>query len=248
MLVDLSCPVDLLHVEVLRDSGGRAQAYLDCKNLSGYTVIGLRGELFHPKEAQAWPFSVQGFAAGPGEAFAPCAWVDDVPPLTGPVSVQIHAVSFVEAEDWEENPEELILCPEENLPPGPDRVALVAIEGKDAVCWPHRFQHAWRCVCGRYNLPIDAACVRCGRDREEVFAYCVPEVVHQAYHWQKEQDGHRQAARQQQAKKERQTLASKRRQDFEKKKQRFLAHRLHRKLLVAALILAAAGLAAVILL
>lgn len=241
VLLDLSCPVDMLRVEVLRDSGGRAQAYLTCKNLSNHTVIGMRGEIFHPQSAQAWPFTVQGFAAEAGEQFSPCAWLEDMPAFKGAVAAQIHAVSFADAADWEEDAAELIHCPEENLPPGQERVELVAVEGRDAICWPHRFQHAWRCVCGRYNLPIDAACVRCARDREEVFAYCLPDVVHKAYLWQQNQKEEQQAKQQRKARRQQRVLISQRRQDFARKKQRFRERRLQRKWILVAILAVAAG-------
>ena len=190
MLMDLTCPAEFRTVEVLRDSSGRAQAYLTFLNLSDQLLTEL-GAMVTMLDAQGVslgirPLRYKRLSARPHASFTLCMVMDDLP-FFQDARVTIQRVGFAEAPAWHWQEEALMDCTPKTLAPGPQRVALVAVAGPDAVCWPERRRDTWVCVCGRFNEQAWPHCRRCGRDREETFAQYELNRVMAAYQQQRAQ-------------------------------------------------------------
>ncbi len=173
MLMDLTCPVEFCGVEVLRDSGGRAQAYLTFLNLTDDTVTELHA-MVTMLDAEGVsmglrPLRYRRLSALPHAQFTLCMVMDDLPFFLD-ARVTIQRVGFDRGAAWEWDENALMDCTPKLLAPGPQRVALVAIAGPDSVCWPERRRDTWVCVCGRFNQRTWKSCKRCQRDREDTFA------------------------------------------------------------------------------
>jgi len=96
--------------------------------------------------------------------------VMDELPFFQDARVVLQRVGFAEGESWVSNEDTLVDCTPKPLATGPQRSALMAVAGADAVCWPERRQETWVCVCRRFNLRLGRICRRCRRNRDETFA------------------------------------------------------------------------------
>jgi len=173
MLMDLTCPAEFVSAEVLRDSGGRAQAYLTFRNLSEDTLVELRA-MVTMLDAEGvslglCPLRYRRLQAQPHAMFTLCMVMDGLP-FFHDARVALQRVGFAEGEPWVNNEDAQVDCTPKPLAPEPQRSALMAVAGPDAVCWPERRQDAWVCVCGRFNLRPWRICRRCRRNRDDTFA------------------------------------------------------------------------------
>ena len=173
MLMDLTCPAEFVSAEVLRDSGGRAQAYLTFRNLSEDTLTELQA-MVTMLDADGVslglsPLRYRRLEAKPHAMFTLCLVMDELP-FFSDAWVALQRVGFAEGEPWIWDEDALMDCTPKLLAPGPQRSALMAVAGPDAVCWPERRQDSWVCVCGRFNARAWRICRRCRRTRDETFA------------------------------------------------------------------------------
>lgn len=171
--MDLTCPAEFDSVEVLRDSSGRAQAYLTFRNLSEHSLTELYAQVTMLDAQGASmgvrPLRYRRLQAQPNAPFTLCMVMDELP-FFQDARVTIQRVGFGDGEAWTGDEASLRDCTPKMLAPGPQRVALAAIAGPDAVCWPERREDVWVCVCGRFNPRGLRTCRRCRRNREETFA------------------------------------------------------------------------------
>jgi len=115
------------------------------------------------------PLRYRRLEAKPHAMFTLCMVMDDLP-FFHDARVSLQRVGFAEGEPWVWNEDALMDCTPKLLAPGPQRSALMAVAGPDAVCWPERRQDTWACVCGRFNLRAWRICRRCRRARDDIFA------------------------------------------------------------------------------
>jgi len=173
MRMDLTCPAEFVSVEVLRDSGGRAQAYLTFRNLSEDTLVELRAMVTMLDGEGAslgqCPLRYRRLQAKPHALFTLCMVMDELP-FFRDARVTLQRVVFAQGEPWVSNEDAQVDCTPKPLASGPQRSALMAVAGPDAVCWPERRQDTWVCVCGRFNLRPWRICRRCRRNRDDTFA------------------------------------------------------------------------------
>ena len=190
-LMDLTTPVELYAVEVLRDSTGRAQAYFTFMNCAAASLRTLYATLTllddGGKSIGAFPLRCEGLDAPGHSRFTVCRAVDDAPAFSGARALVREAV-FADGSCWRIDEGAVLDCTPPALAPGPDRVALVAVAGPDAVCFPQRRGNVWVCVCGRFNRLEWTACRRCQRGRDETLARYTPVRTHEAYEKKLEQE------------------------------------------------------------
>ncbi len=171
MYLDLTCPLELLSAELLRDDRRKVRAYLLMNNLAPHRIARIEGEIHWIQEASAerasMPFAVDGLRAGAGERFKLQLSTDQMPDADD-VELVIHRIGYGGGgKDWVGNPEDLIRI-EEPLPPAPAELnKLVSLAGQDARAFPLKTSGYWICVCGRPNR-IGSDCARCGRGMEHV--------------------------------------------------------------------------------
>ncbi len=184
MMMDISSPAELLRVEQARFGDGRRQAYLTFMNEHEDVITGLSGlavlldEMGKTIERRKVVFS--GLTAKPREAFVCHLALDNYPEFDR-MEMAVETASFVYGKAWQTNPSRIMDCEPPVLPSGPERVALVAVAGYDAVCFPERHETHWICVCGRFNRIRWLTCHRCGRNREDTLAFLTPEQVVEGY-------------------------------------------------------------------
>lgn len=190
MLMDLTCPAEFVTAEVLRDSGGRAQAYLTFRNLSEDTLTELQAMVTMLDEDGVSlgmrPLRYRRLQAKPHAMFTLCMVMDELP-FFSDARVLLQRVGFAEGEHWVWDEDALMDCTPKLLAPGPQRSALMAVAGPDAVCWPERRKDTWVCVCGRFNLRAWHICRRCRRDRDEMFAQYELNAVMAQYQRQRDE-------------------------------------------------------------
>lgn len=184
MLMDISCPAELLRFEQTQFGDGSRQAYLTFLNEAEANITGVSGCLTlldgDGRALERRRVFFDALDANIREKFT-CHLALDEYPEFDTAQMTVEAVVFAQGEPWMLNPERLVDCTPPELADGPERVALVAIAGRDAVCYPARRRGHWVCVCGRFNRRRWHACRRCGRQRDEVLQSYTPELVVETY-------------------------------------------------------------------
>lgn len=184
MLMDITAPAELLHVEQADFGGGRKQAYLTFFNESDHEILGITG-LFSLLDGgrnviEKRRLTFDDLSAAPGKSFT-CHLALDGYPDFAEAEMIVEGVLFSGGEPWEMNPNRLIDATVPELPEGPERVALIALAGTDAVCFPQRQELFWVCVCGRHNRLRWLTCHRCKRLRDETLDSFAEENVLSAH-------------------------------------------------------------------
>ena len=94
--------------------------------------------------------------------------------------VSVEKVWFQDKDVWRRNPANAIEYTPNALPVSRALTNLQYVAGDTAVGFPVLENGLWICVCGRPNPEEETTCVRCGRNRDTVFARCTPEAVEAA--------------------------------------------------------------------
>lgn len=94
--------------------------------------------------------------------------------------VSVEKVWFQDKDVWRRNPANAIEYTPNALPVSRALTNLQYVAGDTAVGFPALENGLWICVCGRPNPEEETTCVRCGRNRDTVFARCNPEAVEAA--------------------------------------------------------------------
>ncbi len=190
-LMDLTTPVELYAVEVLHDSTGRAQAYFTFLNCAVETLCSLYATITLLDDGGTgvgtFPLRCDGLQAVGHSRFTVCRAVDDMPAFSGARAL-VREAAFADGARWHIDESAVLDCTPPALTPGPDRIALIAVAGPDAVCFPQRRGNVWVCVCGRFNRMEWSACRRCQRGRDDTLARFTPERTHEAYEQKLEQE------------------------------------------------------------
>lgn len=172
MLMDISCLTEFRKIEQVHFSDGRRLAYLTFLNESDETIIAISGRLTMLDEnghvIERRRISFKNLKVKAREAYV-CNLVLDDYPMFDDAHVSVESVSFLMQDSWSMDPDNYMNCKPPELSPGPERVALVAVAGHDAVCFPEQRDQYWICVCGRFNKKEWNVCCRCNRLRQKVF-------------------------------------------------------------------------------
>lgn len=184
MIMDIATPAELLRFEQADYGDGRRQAYLTFLNESYYAITAISGRMQLMDDTGAVVsdsrVSFGDLMAAPGKPFT-CHLALDGYPGFAEGTLIVEDVLFDGADAWALHPTRLRDYTPDILPEGPERNALVAIAGHDAVCYPAAGENIWVCVCGRFNRRRWPVCRRCRRERDATLADYTPEKVAQAY-------------------------------------------------------------------
>lgn len=172
MYLDLSCPLEMLGYELLRDDNSNLRVYLLVGNLSRSRVSLIEGEVRWISRARGVsvdvPFTADDMRAGPRAQFK-LQMSTSQPHDADHVELVFHRIGFEDASsDWQHDPSRLVQVDPPNVPKGRQLNMLLAVAGRDALNFPHQSSTHWMCVCGRANPPEQMACARCERDRDDV--------------------------------------------------------------------------------
>lgn len=172
MKIDLTCPIEITHTEVLTDDRGRCRGYIDIINVSEHPIRMLEGRAVWLSESGAElgeaEVVFEGMRLLP-HAHAQLTVAGEIP-AAADVSFEAAGASFSDfSHGWSTEDSELVEYDFTPEPPGARRDRLRGIAGPDAVCYPEARGRNWLCVCGRLNAGESHACVRCMRGRERMF-------------------------------------------------------------------------------
>lgn len=172
MLMDISCLTEFRKIEQVHFSDGRRLAYLTFLNESDETIIAISGRLTMMDEnghvIERRRISFKNLRVKPREAYV-CNLALDTYPAFEDAHMSVESISFLMQDEWSMDPNQFINCRPPELDPGPEKNALVAVAGRDAVCFPEQRDQYWICVCGRFNKKEWNVCCRCNRLRQKVF-------------------------------------------------------------------------------
>lgn len=175
MRIDLSCPVENRGVTVKTNSTtNEPYALFRLFNLSEKVVDSVkfvaRAYDAYGKELGAVPVELTGLEGQPKSPFAVNKGVSLADFAEAKhVTADIREVSFSDGEIYTVSDENMT---EVNyIQPEYDEVTrLKSVAGSDAVCYAQDPGPYWLCVCGRPNKQEDAACIRCGREKQVCLA------------------------------------------------------------------------------
>lgn len=183
MLIDLTCPVALQALDVLRDDRGRARVYLTLLNLSPRGIARVEALLFYPdaegarrKTRFAGNPPAKPDAKGLSLSVALPALPEGVTP-----TLRFLRVSYRDdSPPWVSHPARLVRVPSPQKMRGVALDRLIRLAGPDALYVPALDDHFFSCVCGQINEAGRGVCRRCGRARDTVLARYTPDRLSKA--------------------------------------------------------------------
>lgn len=179
--IDLKCPIEILNYYLIRPEGEESTVVtLTLHNLSGSIVSDMTFtvEIFGLQEEYLGSVAgeLHGLALLPGDEYS-CRLSVDGSNQIDTVDIVFHTVSFVDAQDWTQDPqgERIPLAIPQTIEA--QRKDLWRITGMEGVCFAADLQQHWRCICGRLNDREAEKCVRCGEDRDYALQHYTVEAV-----------------------------------------------------------------------
>ena len=170
MKIDLSCPIELWHFTM------PTQAYpvvtLTLYNLSHKTVTSVQAA-FVCFDSEGETLSrqverVQGLTGDPHEMFEMAVAVEDGVQAAR-MDMTIEKVWFHDGTVWRRGVEAITEYEDVTIAPGKKLDTLKHVAGADAIGYPSDQGAVWVCICGRPNQASRTDCIRCGRDKHDVF-------------------------------------------------------------------------------
>ncbi len=174
MQMDLRCPVENQGVTVKTNSQtGEPYALFKLFNLSDRVISGLSFDV-HAYDAYGGKLGeirvdLQELAAQPKTYFAETKAVSlkDYAEAKH-ITADFLEVAFEDGDIYHKSGE--VVDVEIVEPDYDEKIRLISAAGDDAECYAKDAGPYWVCVCGRPNLDGVSECVRCGRNKNEVFA------------------------------------------------------------------------------
>ncbi len=177
MKIDFSCPVELLHVGY---KDGKASFFVN--NLSENMLISIEVEAA-TYDADGYLLDMQKNLFGEISVFykEPKEFAFDIenPDEVDYVDIEILSLRFEKGIAWHSGVLNDFNYTVDVLE-GEELHALKLIAGEDAIAYPSEQGDLWVCVCGRANRVDDAFCVRCDRERENLFQNITKERAKEA--------------------------------------------------------------------
>ena len=177
MFIDLTCPAEVFRTVLPTEEIPAAS--LTLFNLSDRVIASAEVmlRLLDRNGAETEKLSYRGRALNgrPHSTFlmtVPCAAAG-----VCAAEVSIEKVWFQDNEVWRRNPANTVEYTPNALPVSRALTNLQYVAGDTAVGFPTVENGLWLCVCGRPNPEEETVCVRCGRQRDAVFARYSPEAV-----------------------------------------------------------------------
>lgn len=178
MKVDLSCPIELCEYALPTEESPACS----------FTFFNLGQSMISSVQIALTFFDAQGEAISrrterPMALSAPArerftVEITDAEKTVDSVELIIEKVWFESGEEWRRATQiKLTDYTPNDLPPNRKLEHLRYVAGEDAVGYPSAQKQVWVCVCGRVNAPEAETCIRCERNRDEVFERFTPEAV-----------------------------------------------------------------------
>ena len=187
MFIDLTCPAEVFGTVLPTEE--IPAAVLTLFNLSDRVIVSAEVMLRlldkYGAEIEKLSFRGRALNGRPRSTFTmtvPCAAAGV---CTAEVSVE--KVWFRDNEVWRRNPANAVEYTPNALPVSRALTNLQYVAGETAVGFPVMQNGLWICVCGRPNPEEETVCVRCGRQRDAIFASCSPEAVEAAVNMREKQ-------------------------------------------------------------
>lgn len=176
--IDLSCPAEIFRTELPTEETPAVVLTLFnlCDRVITSAEVLLCLQDAEGEETERLAFRGRALNGRPHSTFlmsVPCAPGNGV----RKIEATVQKVWFADNEVWRRNPANSVEYTPNDLPASPALTRLKFSAGEPAVGYPSRQDGLWICVCGRPNEEGEPCCVRCGRDRDTVFARFSPEAV-----------------------------------------------------------------------
>ena len=180
MFIDLTCPAEVFRT--LLPTKEIPAATLTLFNLSDRVIVSVEVMLHlldkNGSETEKLSYRGRALNGRPHSTFmmtVPCTAAGVIA-----AEVSIEKVWFQDNEVWRRNPVNVVEYTPNALPVSRALTNLKYVAGETAVGYPTMENGLWICVCGRPNPEEELVCVRCGRQRDAIFAACSPEAVEAA--------------------------------------------------------------------
>ena len=172
MKSDLTCPVEVVHVAIQRETedtneNGQIFCLIDFFNLSDKVIDSIQMNIicFDAEEKRIGGRLVRAGAHGePRENFSGAFAPEHVENVAR-VEASVEKVWYQDGVIWRREERNVREYTPNALPPGRELDRLRSVAGPDAVGYAREDDKVWLCVCGRANRTSDDSCLRCGRDR-----------------------------------------------------------------------------------
>lgn len=169
MKIDLSCPAEVRRYELPKE--GYPACDLTMHNLSNRVIISVEVTLIlfeKGKEQAHLTYRAHDLRGNPGESFTmPVPVAEDC--HASEAEAVIEKVWYDDNSIWRRGKGPLTEYTPNALPNSRSLETLRYVAGADAVGYPQEQDGAWLCVCGRPNQKSASSCVRCHREKDQVF-------------------------------------------------------------------------------
>ena len=177
MFIDLTCPAEIFRTVLPTEE--IPVAALTLYNLSDRVIASVEVMLYlidrNGTETEKLSYRGRALNGRPHSTFmmtVPCAAAG-----VCAAEVSIEKVWFQDNEVWRRNPANTVEYTPNSLPVSRALTNLQYVAGDTAVGFPALENGLWICVCGRPNPEEEPICLRCGRQRDIVFARFNQEAV-----------------------------------------------------------------------
>lgn len=170
MLMDLTCPIELVSYEIAHDDAGNTRAYLLLSNLTRRRVIEFDAVIRWIDRATGahWDMAYSAQPKDGRTRFHLPVSTGAMPGADG-LEIVFHQVHLEGESPWTADPARLMDWEEPRNASGSALDRLQQAAGEDAVCFPQQDECHWVCVCGRLNAQNQAKCTRCRRSKRMIF-------------------------------------------------------------------------------
>ena len=178
MKIDLTCPAELWRCQLPREDSPACE--LTMYNLSDKLIVSMEVTLTLLDKAQEEICRVIYRAHdlhGQAEKPFPMSVPVDEKKTPASAEVVVEKIWFDDNSVWRRGKMPLSEYTSNALPNSRSLENLRYIAGKDAVGYPEEQTGLWVCVCGRPNQNSSRICIRCHRNRTEVFSNLNKEAV-----------------------------------------------------------------------
>ena len=178
MRMDLTCPVELWRSNLPKEDYPACELMLF--NLSDKLVVSCEVTLIlqdgEGKETDRLIYRAHDLEGRPRTPFTMAVPLEEgVKPAA--YEVVIEKVWYDDNDVWRRGKIQLTEYTSNALPNGRSLEMLRFVAGSNAVGYPEEQEGVWVCVCGRPNPLYAHTCVRCQRNREQVFAQFNKEAI-----------------------------------------------------------------------
>ncbi len=175
MKSDLTCPVEIIGVEVHRESEpegdlGRILCLIDFINLADREVSSIQMNIicFDAEDHRLGGRLVRAGVHGEAKAAFTGSFVPEHVEGAARVEASVEKVWYSDGVLWRREEKNVREYEPNLLPEGRELDRLRACAGPDARGYAREDDSVWMCVCGRANRTSEDLCMRCGRKRSFV--------------------------------------------------------------------------------